>query len=1199
MAQENEKGFNLPKAEEKILEFWKTNRIFEKSLQLRKNKKKFVFFEGPPTANGKPHIGHFLTRAFKDVILRYKTMRGYYVPRRAGWDTHGLPVEIEVEKQLGLKSKKEIEEYGIAKFNQKCRESVWKYKDEWERLTERMGFWIDLENPYITYESSYIETLWWIIAQFAKKKLLYKGHKVVPWCPRCGTSLSSHELAQGYKETEDNSVYVKFKLKPGQEIGRYFTTDENTYILSWTTTSWTLPGNVALAVGPNVKYVLISKVNSPEQYILAQDIFLKNTRDGGDSRIVNQRIGLDTSAGEFMTGIFERKIELKGFSLVGLEYEPLFDVKPLQSKTSYKIYPANFVTTAEGTGVVHTAVMYGEDDYQLGLKVGLPQHHTVDEAGKFTKEVPGLAGMPVKDSKTEEKIFEHLKKHGNLLRVEKYTHEYPYCWRCDTPVLYYARNSWFVAVSKIRDKLIENNKKINWTPAHLKEGRFGGWLKEAKDWNFSRERYWGTPLPVWECEKCKQHEVVGSLDELSKKAGGPKNDYWVMRHGEAESNIFHLVAPGIKGFHLTPRGRSMVADSFGKFERHLEKKKQKIDVIITSPITRTKETSEIDEKIAGLKKIVFDYRLREIQLGPTLAGCHDSKYHELYPTYESKFERRPEKGESLRDLRRRMWEFLEDTEKKYQGKNILIVSHEYPIWMLEHAASGWSEKEAIGEKMKRGDDFIKVAGIAKLDLKTLPRDETGLVDLHRPYADEIEIRCEKCGGAARRVKEVIDVWFDSGSMPYAQWHYPFENKNLMDKREVFPADYIVEAMDQTRGWFYTLLTVATLLERGAPYKNVISLGHVNDKFGQKMSKSKGNVIDPREVIEKYGSDAVRWYFYTASPPGEPKNFDENEILKVFRRFHLIIQNSIVFFNTYYMKSASSKKKASLKNILDRWIMSRLETTIIGATAHLEHYEVREAVLSIEQFVDDLSRWYIRRSRRRFQKPESVSDHRAATVTLGYALRELGKLIAPLAPFFGEVVYEALGEKNSVHLEDWPSTDKKYIDQKLEKAMTEVRRLASLGLAKRAEAGIKVRQPLGKLKISARGGSALGGKSKRELLDVLRDEVNVKEVVFDRKIQDEVELDTKITPELREEGVMRELIRMAQDLRQEAGLRPKDKIALFLELPAEAKSIVLRAEILLKTEVGAEELEYHRSGKFEAEISSKLEGQPVWLGIKKI
>lgn len=1162
-------GFDLPRVEEKVLEFWKTNHIFEKSLAKRKGQKTFVFYEGPPYANGKPGIHHVLARVIKDIILRYKSMRGYYVPRKAGWDTHGLPVEIAAEKALGLKSKREIEKFGIKLFNQKAKEAVWLYKDEWEQMTRRIGYWLDLENAYVTYTADYIETIWWTLKRLWEKKLLYRGHKVVPWCTRCGTALSSHELAQGYKKVTDKSVYVKFKVKPGQKIGNW-TAGKKTYILSWTTTPWTLPGNVALAVGKNIEYVITEKDGDELIYASARDLGLGHV---GKS--------------------------MKGSALMGVKYEPLFNVPSLQNNKSHHVYAADFVITTDGTGVVHTAVMYGEDDYQLGKKVGLPQHHTVTEEGRFTKDVPGLAGLYVKAKETEEKIVNHLEKNKNLLKTDPHIHEYPFCWRCGTPVLYYARTSWFIAMSKLRKQLLASNKKINWIPAHVKEGRFGEWLREVKDWNLSRERYWGAPLPIWECAKCGHDEVVGGLDELNEKSGGARNRYFSIRHGESENKTKHILDSGERRLHLTTIGRDQVREATEHLKKRLAQEKKKIDFIISSDVLRCKETAEIAAGTLGIKKIRFDKRLREIHLG-TIEECHERTYHELFPTYESRFATRPERGESVRDLRARVWNFLQDTEKKYQKKNILVVSHEYPIWALFHAAKGWTEKQAIEEKKKRDpDDFVDLAGVSELELKVVPRDDTGEVDLHRPYTDTLAIPCPRCRAKMLRVKEVADVWYDSGAMPFAQGHWPFARNQKLEIRnqkppKEYPADYIAEGMDQTRGWFYTLLAVATALGYDAPYKNVISLGLINDKHGQKMSKSKGNVVDPWAMIQKYGVDAVRWYFYSATPPGEPKNFDEQEVAKAFRRFHLIIYNSLVFFETYRAKGTSSSGVAS-RNILDRWITSRLYDAVLRVTRDLERYEIRGAAFELERLVDDLSRWYIRRSRRRFQKPVSGADHAAASRTLHYVLRELAKLIAPFTPFFGEMIYERLGSGESVHLENWPLDSVRgehAIDKKLIASMDEIRRHASDILAKRAEAGVKVRQPL--------AAATVKGKkpTDKALVEILEDEANVKRIVFDPRAKESVVLDTRITPELKEEGLLREFTRIVQGLRQEAKLQPKDAVSVMMEAPEFAGTLE-RHLAVFKKEIGAKQVEFKRSQKFDVELETQVDSAKIWVGIRRI
>lgn len=1171
------KKFSLPEVEEKILRFWRTNHIFKKTREENRGKKRFIFYEGPPTANGKPGIHHVLARSFKDVILRYKTMRGFDVVRRSGWDTHGLPVELEVEKELGLNSKKEIEAYGVEQFNKKCKESVWRYKNEWERLTERIGFWIDLEHPYITYENSYIETVWWILKQVWQKKLLYKSHKVVPWCPRCGTALSSHELAQGYKETIDTSVVVKFKLKPRQKAGSVLL-GNNAYILSWTTTPWTLPGNVALAVGKDISYLIIKMTESGEIYLLA------NSRK------------------EIMGGGYEVLGKVKGSKLIGLRYIPLFNVKPFAApgaqKTVYKVYSADFVTTDEGTGVVHIAVMYGEDDYELGKEYNLPRHHTVDETGRFTKDVSGFAGLYVKDKKTEEKILNYLKTKNCKLKTEPYTHEYPFCWRCSTPILYYARDSWFIKMSSLRKKLIDENKKIHWIPAHTKNGRFGEWLRDVRDWALSRERYWGTPLPIWECSGCGKAEAIGSYQELHNRTGGVKNRYLLMRHGEAQSNVEKIVSssPKDKNRHaLTLKGRVQTE----KTAKLFKEKNTKIDAILASDFKRTKESAEILGKELGVT-IKLDPRLREVNTGEFHNGPADA-YHKYFASMQERFSKRPPKGENLRDVAERIYEVLRDAEKKYTNKTILIISHECPLWMLETVMRGWSEEHAVYEKSRREKkgqyDFINVGEVRKTEFLSAPRNLWGFADFHRPYIDKVTFLCNECGGKMKRVPEVIDGWFDSGSMPFAQAHFPFEES--ID----FPADFIAEGVDQTRGWFYSLLAVAVLLDRESPYKNVISHGLVLDAHGRKMSKSEGNIISPWDVAGQFGIDAVRWYFYTTNTPGEPKRFDKSELKKILGNFIFVIYNSFVFLDTYAGKSKINPlgKPKNVTNVLDRWIFSRLYETVDTATKYLENYEAGEAARRIEGFVNDLSHWYIRRSRRRFQKPKSKQDHESASYTLSFVLLTLSKLIAPFTPFFAEALYQSLKTKigayepkNSVHLEKWPKAEKSMIHKKILNDMKELRATVRLVLAQREEKNIKVRQPLAKVKLKK---TTL--QNKKDLLQLLKDETNVKRVVFQKNLKTDAELDTELTHKLREEGYLRELVRAIQRMRQDAGLRPHEEIVLSIVTEGEIGVLIKREETFLKKEVRAKKIGSGLLSAYDLSLETHIGYSKLKLALRKI
>ena len=1168
-------NFNLTKIEGKIQKFWEANNILNKSLESRKGKKKFVFYEGPPTANGLPHIGHFLTRAFKDLFVRYKTMRGFFVPRKAGWDTHGLPVEIEVEKELGLKNKKEIEKYGIAKFNKKAKESAQEYKTEWEKFSKRIGFWLDFKNPYITYTNKYIETLWHIIKQFDKKKFLYQGHKILPWCPRCGTPLSTHELGQDdvYKTVTEDSIYVKFRVKNPEK----YNLNKDTYVLAWTTTPWTLPGNIALAVGEKIDYVIISKNN--EHYILAKDL-----------------------AEKVIDKPYEIVKELKGRDLVGLEYEPLFKVQSLKSVKSYKIYPADFVSIEDGTGVVHTAVMYGEDDYQLGEKIGLPKHHTVDEEGKFTEDVPEFAWKFVKDA--EEGIIDYLKERKLLFKVESYSHEYPHCWRCKTPLLYYATDSWFVKTTAVKKQLIANNNKINWVPDYIKEGRFGQWLNEVKDWAFSRDRYWGTPLPVWQCKKCKGKLVIGSLEELEKNRYKKPNRYFILRHSESTKNkgqeINNTKLENDK-YDLTEKG----VEQANKLAKELKNKK--IDLIFTSPFLRAKKTAQIIAEKTGLN-VKTDNRLKEMDHGSV---CEGKDYYACIPKEEYPYKdfttRFGLDGESRNDVRKRVFEFVQEMEEKHEGQNILIVSHGDPLWLLEGVSKNLSEENLFLAKknqilgMKNEIlSLIKLGELRILDFSNYPRDEFGNLDLHRPYIDQISLECDECGNEMKRVPEVIDVWFDSGAMPFAQEHYPFENK-----KPDFPADFITEGVDQTRGWFYTLLAVSTLLGFGPPYKNVISLGHVLDKDGKKMSKSVGNVITPDYVIEKFGADVARWWFYRASQAGESKSFREEELKEINNGFIRVLINSLRFWELYKGNSKTEINFHNLKNrdslnLLDKWLMSKWNNLIASVTKSLDEYDATRASREIEKFViEDLSNWWIRRSRANFQ----LSTINYQQDLLRFILLELSKLIAPFIPFLAEHLHEELHQgtttgTTSIHFHDWPRADEKMIDKKLEEEMELVRRIVSLGLAARKDAGIKVRQPLASLNIKSKTLSI-----KDELSDLIKDEVNVKKIIFEKGDKEEVVLDMEISPALRYEGWVREFIRMIQDARKDAGYDFDQKVrACWFSEDKSLTESIKREEGFIKQKTVLKELrESRHAPEFIYDVEKEQELEPsrkIWLGLKK-
>ena len=872
---------DFPEMEERILRFWRDNDIFRKSLELRADAPRFVFYEGPPTANGLPGIHHALGRIYKDTIPRYQTMKGKYVLRKGGWDTHGLPVEIEVERELGFtgRGKQAIEEYGVAEFNAKCKESVFRYVKEWKALSERIGFWIDMDDPYVTLTTGYIESVWWILKQIWDKGLLYKGFKVVPYCPRCGTPLSDHEVAQGYRETEDPSIYVKFPLR--DEPGVYF--------LVWTTTPWTLPGNVALAVHPDVEYVLVQQ--DEEKLILAKDLLEKALR-----------------------GKYTVLKSLKAKELVGKHYQPLYTFLPVEQDYCYVI-AADFVTTTDGTGIVHMAPAFGADDMEVGRKHKLPVLQTVDLRGNFIEQVRPWRGLFVKDA--DPLIIRDLQERGLMYHVGRYKHTYPFCWRCNTPLLYYAKPTWYIGTRQVKDRLLANNKLINWYPAHIRDGRFGNWLENNVDWALGRDRYWGTPLPVWVCDKCGAEECIGSVEELRKRAKGSRR--------------------------------------------------------------------------VGLERSSFD----------------------------------------------------------------------------------------------------------------LPE-----LDLHRPYIDRVTLTCSKCGGTMHRTPEVIDCWFDSGSMPVAQWHYPFENQELFE--EQFPADFICEGIDQTRGWFYSLHAISTLLFDKPCFLNCLCYGHVLDSKGQKMSKSKGNVVEPWDVLNAYGADAMRWSFYIASPPDYPRRFSLDMVAESMRKFALTLWNTYSFFVTYANIDGFDPRKQRVpmeqRAPLDRWVLSELHNLVRKVDEGLARYDMTSTARAIQAFVEDLSNWYVRRSRRRFWKSEADTDKAAAHHTLYECLVTLSKLLAPFQPFTAEEMYQNLVRSwdtqapQSVHLCDYPQADPALIDEQL---MTETRlvmRVVALGRAARNQAGIKVRQPLAEALIKLR--SADEAEGLQHLLDQVRDELNVKAV---RLVSDESEL----------------------------------------------------------------------------------------------
>ncbi len=936
---------SFPDLEKQLMATWKEEQTFQRSLDLRQGKPRFVFYEGPPTANGKPATHHILARAFKDLFGRYKTMQGFYVERKAGWDTHGLPVEIEVEKKLKISGKFEIEnEIGVERFNELSRQSVYEYVEDWRAFSERMAFWQDYDHAYWTLTSDYIQSVWWALSEMWKQDLIYKGFRVAPYCSRCATPLSSHELSLGYRDNvPDPSVYIRFRLKK----------DPKTSILAWTTTPWTLPGNVALAVDNDIDYI---KVKEGDEYLILAEALLTVLKEPPE--------------------VVER---MKGRDLVGLEYEPLYPYSVPDEGKAHYVVDADFVSTEEGTGVVHTSALYGVDDLRLCQEKGIPFKHTVGLDGKFLPYVEKFAGLHVKEA--DPVITDDLKERGLLYKAESILHTYPFCWRCGTPLIYYALDAWYIRTTARREELIANNNATNWVPEHIKTGRMGDWLKNNVDWQFSRSRYWGTPVPIWICEGCEEQRIVSSAEEL------------------------------------------------------------------------------------GLS-----------------------------------------------------------------------------------------------------DD----------------------ADLHRPHIDEVTLPCEKCGGVMRRVPEVLDTWFDSGSMPFAQRGHPRKGKELFE--ETFPADFISEAVDQTRGWFYTLLAISTLLFKQNSYRNVVCLGHVVDPTGKKASKSRGNVLDPNYLFDTFGSDAVRWYFYTSTQVGENYRTGDAVLKETVQQFFIPLWNCYSFFVTYARLDTFDPAQKAIplaeRHVLDRWLMSKLSGLVADVTSGLDAYDAVEPSRRIQRFVDDLSNWYIRRSRRRFWKSQSDRDKLAAYQTLYEALRTVSTLMAPFAPFIADAMYRNLSEGRSVHLADFPHPATAP-EAQVEADMLRARQAVEAGLAARDAARLKVRQPLARIALP---GDALPD----DIAAIVRDELNVKEVAFGAP---QVELDTEITEELKLEGLARELVRIIQDRRKKLGLNVEDRI----DTRYDADGMILRAIDrhcdYIKTETLSTTLERRRQDGFDGE-QLMLEGEQLWIALKR-
>jgi isoleucyl-tRNA synthetase len=1217
MAQNEASGAELPASkklahalrEERILAFWERNKIFKKTLEKEAPKGEYTFYDGPPFATGTPHYGHLVPGTIKDIIPRFKTMQGYRVARRWGWDCHGLPVENLVEKDLNLGTKKDILTYGIGKFNEAARSTVMKFADEWRHIIPRLGRFVDMDDDYRTMDCTYTESVWSIFKKLHDAGHIYEGFKIMNLCPRCETTLSNFEVAQGYKDITDISVYAKFLLKP-DKTGAHDGSAEKTYFLAWTTTPWTLPGNVALAVNPQISYVKI-RISEGEDQKKGMYILSKERLD-----VLSKGILKDLK--------FEIVQTMPGSELIGLEYQPMFNYYSGQKnlphlENGWQILGADFVTTENGTGIVHIAPAFGADDYELLKKHELPfvQHVAVD--GHFKPEVTDFVGMPVKPKDTDEdknahqkadiEIIKWLSHNGFLFEKEKLIHSYPHCWRCDTPLLNYAASSWFVRVSEFKDKLVKENSKVTWVPPEVGEGRFGNWLLGARDWAISRSRFWGAPIPVWRIEE-KKHlpnpaalgdqdkkegskdgdvpgtVVIGSIEDL-KKYSHPKNTYYVMRHGEALLNVQGILnSDRTIPSHLTDHGKKQIK----KNARVL--KGSHIDIIFCSPFIRTEETAHLMSEELGLKRgdVIIDERLRELGQGE-FNGKTVEEFSKGYPL-ENRFEAGPAGCEDYGSVKKRMGDFLYEMEKRYTGKTILFVTHGCPAMLLLAAAEGLNRKDSL---RLENEKYISKAEIRKIDFVPLPHNSEYELDLHRPYIDDLDLKTSD-GRAMVRVGDVFDCWFESGAMPYGSNHYPFENLDEFDpkgglfhKSKRFPADFIAEGLDQTRGWFYSMLVLGVALFGKSPYKKVIVSGLVLAEDGQKMAKSKKNFPDPLVVVDKYGADSLR--FYLMSSPvvrGQDLRFSEKGVDEVTKKVVNRLLNVLTFFEMY---EEDKKHESGInppaggqssRHILDKWVMSRLNETIGQVTDALQDGEIDRASRPFHDLVEDLSTWYLRRSRDRF-KGEDIEDKKSAITTTRTVLLETSKLIAPFMPFLAEEIYGRIkGPKESVHLEVWPEAG--HVETDLQKSMALVRDIASKGLEARMKAGINVRQPLSALRVKKYEATSKNADTDQQLLELIKDEVNVKKVTVDPAIPTELELDTVLTPELKEEGTVREFIRAIQDMRKEKGLYVDDQATLKVETNGLGRQFIEKYE-----------KEFMRTASLKSVNFTSVEGEEISFG----
>lgn len=1128
--------------EEEILAFWKDQRIFERSVGKHAPKGDFIFYDGPPFATGLPHHGSLLSSIIKDVVPRYKTMQGYRVPRRWGWDCHGLPIENMVEKKLNLKTKKDIISVGLDVFNETARSMVLQYVDEWEKYIDRVGRWVDFKNSYKTMDNSYIESVWWTLEQLNKKKMLYEGRKVLMYCTHCETPLAKAEIAADntYKNITEESVIVTFKLRNPQKFGL----PENTHLLAWTTTPWTLPGNVGLAVGPDIVYVYIEK--NGEYLVMAQD------------RLTAVAPGANV-LGEF-----------PGRQLVGAEYEPLYSVPAITNHKGkkYIVLPAEFVTTTDGTGIVHTAVMYGEDDFALGQKEGLPMVQLLNSNGTYNDLVPEfIRGEYIK--KAEKSIKEDLESKNLLFSREMHTHSYPHCWRCGTPLIYNAVASWFINIQKIKQKMLKENERINWVPAHLKDGRFKHIMENAPDWTISRNRFWASPLPIWKEKGGKELIVVGSVEELLKKTKRSGNEYFVMRHGEALHNVDHTWdSTGRADNHLTERGRSMARESAEAL-----KKRTAIDMIVVSPIVRTRETAKIVQDVFGLpdSAVMVDERLKEMQVG-VYEGKSILSLRAHFSNLAELFDTPPEGGETYTQIRKRVGDLMFEVERRYAGKKVLFVTHESPAWMLDTVAKHWTLEECKAD----ADDklFLRTVEWKKLDFVPYPHNASYELDLHRPYIDAITLVDDR-GQTYERIPEVIDCWVESGAMPLASNHYPFENKDVFNPNRLlgllpkgYPADFIAEYIAQTRTWFYYMHAVGIALFGKLAFRNVVSTGTILAADGSKMSKSKGNYTDPLNVMDQFGADALRLYLMgSVVMSGEDFNFKDEDVREAHNRVIGILWNCYKFFDLYKQEWDGTTTASDSTHVLDQWVLSLLGKTVEEITQAFEAYDTPRVCKALRAFIEDYSTWYVRRSRDRV-KGDDAKDKQYALATQREVLLVVAQLAAPIMPFLADAMYRGVGgEKDSVHLTRWP--EGYTVQETLIADMQQVREIASAGLQEREKAGIKIRQPLARLVVRVL-------PSDTALHALIAEEVNVKRVSEDPSLEALVELDTVLTAELQEEGVVRGLVRRVQEWRKESGLTISDRPSYTLVVTGEEKSIAqkYKKEIIQDAGLSALEITEH-------------------------